>query len=122
MLFLCQHSYSDILDTLFYSTNKFTFYCNTQPNKHAHAHTHARARARAHTHTHTHTHTHAHTQFLAPALMNIYSLKVSYKFLKQRSKQLPVSESQLKICFSGPERTGTMYSRMDQLKFVEGNL
>ena len=41
MLFLCQHSYSDILDTLFYSTNKFTFYCNTQPNKHAHAHTHA---------------------------------------------------------------------------------
>ena len=100
MLFLCQHSYSDILDTLFYSTNKFTFYCNTQPNKH----------------------THAHTQFLAPALMNIYSLKVSYKFLKQRSKQLPVSESQLKICFSGPERTGTMYSRMDQLKFVEGNL
>ena len=63
MLFLCQHSYSDILDTLFYSTNKFTFYCNTQPNKHAHAHTHARARARAHTHTHTHTHTRTHTIF-----------------------------------------------------------
>ena len=54
MLFLCQHSYSDILDTLFYSTNKFTFYCNTQPNKHTHTHT----RARVHTHTHTHTRTH----------------------------------------------------------------